>query len=91
MKIKNKATGKIMEITEKVWGRIRVSGSSRKYELVQERPEIVNIPIFDVDDTEEDQPTREEKIDYLRSAGITVGYNISDDKLDERYKQNIDV
>ena len=86
MKIKNKATGAIVEVTEMKWSNMIYEGTAKKYEVM---PVIEPKGFEDVMLVDEDEPTREEMIEALREQGHTVAHNIGDDKLLTRYKENV--
>ena len=93
MKIKNKATGAIVEVTEMKWSNMIYEGTAKKYEVmpVIEPKGYVNDEGVVEDDGIQfaDEPTREEMIEALREQGHTVAHNIGDDKLLTRYKENV--
>jgi len=96
MKIKNKATGAIVEVTEMKWSNMIYEGTAKKYEVmpVIEPKGFEDVMVVDEKGDVEtfqltDEPTREEMIEALREQGHTVAHNIGDDKLLTRYKENV--
>ena len=105
MKIKNKATGAIVEVTEMKWSNMIYEGTAKKYEVmpviepkgfykgegVIEKGDVMVVDEKGDVETFQltDEPTREEMIEALREQGHTVAHNIGDDKLLTRYKENV--
>ena len=83
MKIQNKRTEKIIEVSDIAWDRMRQMGISRRYRIIAEEPQLRRIEV----ETEVYEPNREEMIEYLKDKGYRVPNNIGDEKLKEKFNE----
>lgn len=80
MKIKNKKSGKVIDVPEGVWNRMTQDGTAKRYEEakveVEERPLETNLLTLQ---------QRRDMMDDMREHGVIVGGNIKDETLKNRY------
>jgi hypothetical protein len=84
MKIRNKTTGRELEVSDRLWKNMKAAGASKVFEVV-----LPPQPTIQSDACRCDLPSREQMLIGLREKGIRTSANIGQEKLTERYKLNI--
>lgn len=94
MKIRKKSTGKVLNVSEYAWKRMRHDGTAKRYEVVQPVAKTVELKAMEEEEEEEltfttvdSYPPREQMIETLKEKGIFVPHNIGDETLKQRYDE----
>ena len=81
MKLRNRKTGREIEISPERWEQLKRSWSQRYY-VVKEQPVIERIEV-------KKEISREEMIQQLKEKGFRVPSNIKDETLKLKYERSI--
>ncbi len=99
MKIRKKSTGKVLNVSEYAWKRMRHDGTAKRYEVVQPVAKTVELKAMEEEEkgeegldgwdctTDVQEPSREQMIETLKEKGIIVPHNIGDETLKQRYDE----
>jgi hypothetical protein len=81
MKLRNRQTGREINISPERWEQLKRSWSQR-YEVVKEQPVIERIEV-------KKEISREEMIQQLKEKGFRIPSNIKDETLKLKYERSI--